>query len=488
MKPQLLLSETSTGTDPVPLVIAASNLIEPLFAAALADLGTVTRVDGLPAADCHLLVIDAARSSLSQFEAQAATACALLERNCPVLILRPTRTHKRLLAQARVTRHYVDSDCVALLVEPRRDTAGALRIGLAEQYARVHGIATWPLSAGAAPDANAGPTLDDIVVLASAPSATDPEPADLVPFLERLRCVVTRLAAGDVLPLFDATSGFAQPNQPDVSIPSNLWNTQPIAWYQPVGLGMPNSSFGDGSKAANSSALLQGLTTLGVYYDNSSYSKPVQWLIIEHSLSLSLPYNPTTTNGLVKQDSQDQGWSIGSLQIAGSNISASNLVSNQSTPQNANNVETYTSSSNFHVGLTAGTDGLRADVGYNVGSSVTNSISQWAVQKTAPDNWTFYQQTPFDGRNTTSWPDGADGKKGAPVFVGPIAAGELDVCAQTVWLRTPADTATLQNYYLFQANFFWYHADHHGNLEMASWSPFLGWNFMIDFGSAFPSA
>lgn len=479
MNTQAIDLEPTAARHAYRLLVAGNGALDPLFSSALSSLGAL-HLDpsaGKPE-DYDLLVLDARSLPAPGFGAHAKNARAALEKNRPVLIVRPTAAHKKALADSGALHHYADGDSLALLIEPRRDLAGALRIGLAEQR---HAIATGTLRQITIDDAGTV-TADESTQLAPA-SAVDQTADDVAPFFQHVRDVVERLAGGETIPVDAQADGFGQPNLPPGNIPPSLWNVTPINLYVPLSY-TPAS----GSYLPAGSAIWQGLITVGVYYDNTSFSKPVQWAYVEHSGSLSMPYNNTTHSGLIAQNDRDEGWSLGMLSILGNDISGPNLTSNQSSPNNANDTVSYTSSSSFQVGLSAGTDGLSGNATYEIGSSVTNDLTQWAVQKNGPDSWVFYQQVPYDGRDMSSFPNGAAGHRGAPVAVPSISAGDLDFCTQTVWIHSPADRTALLNSYHYRMNFFWYHVDSRHPIRWSAtmnyWASYYDLNLYLNFGLA----
>jgi len=165
-------------------------------------------------------------------------------------------------------------------------------------------------------------------------------------------------------------------------------------------------------------------------------------------------------------------------ELVGHDHRATRLVSNQSSPNNVNNQTQYTSSSQFSVGLEAGTDGLTRSTSYNIGSSETQTINDWYIEQLTPNEWLFAQQQPFDG-TTKTWhsPD-----QSFPA----ISRSTLAFNAVTVWVQTPASDAQLQSSleYVFGGQFL-YATTNSGTCWNWDWVIRAG--FFVNFQRAFPS-
>lgn len=446
--------------------------LEEVFSQQLARQGALVKSNGSQRPqDFGLVVLDGATLTPEELSRHTADLQAALEHNRPVLMLQPTPAHKQVLAAARILRHYIPEPSLALLIEPRRDQANHLRVALYEQFPNASGstVRTTARREGDGP-------LQQQPAGEVPPSASASTPVDYSRFLQRLEKSVSSLASGQVLQL-DTTS--SSPNSPPSNIPFSLYDVTPITLYSTLSTG--SSSTQDGYTPPQGSFLLEGLVTIGVYYDNTSFNTPVQWLIIDHSglCDASLKAN----------DKTHLGWSLGSLDISGQNISSSSLAYKQSSPNNVNNVSSYTSSSSFTVGLSAGTDGLSGNTSYTIGSSQTSTISDWSIVQNYSDSWSFAQATPYNG-NDSGFPDGAVDSGGINSLPA-ISTTSLSYCTQTVWCRTPATQQNMNVQYTYRVGGWFIYEDNPGLIWHAdSWhsTSSLVKTYAIDFSAAWPSS
>ncbi|MDP9191864.1 MAG: hypothetical protein M3P06_09210 [Acidobacteriota bacterium] len=438
------------------LVYSSGPLID-LFAAPLSAAGEVDTFDGSQkAAKYDLLVLDAGSLAAADFEDGAVAAKAALDSNTPVLVLSPTDHHKSVLAAAGALRHYPNGDSVGLLIEPRRDAGGTLRFALAEQYAPDAGVGRLTRTEGSGGRRKNDDAEEDAFEVPGRPAPTITE---MERFIERVRGSVAALQSGPI----EARTGNG-PNDPPATIPAGLYDVTPVNFYHPISAGGGPKL---GYKPPDGSLTFEGTAYIGAYYDNTSFNKPVQWLIIEHS---GLFY----TAGLEVNDSTHRGWSIAMLQINGEAISNSSLATRQSAPNNVNNETTYRSETSFSVGVSAGTAGLGVNTNYTIGSSVSNSISDWSITQSSPNIWQFAQATPYDGAQQTGLPAGAAGSGGV-AGLPTISVGSLAFDAQTVWQHLPATSDTQEVTYRFVTNSrFTY------STTGKSWQAF-SWNYIYQF-------
>jgi len=457
-------------TDPRFLIYRQGKL-EEVFSEHLLRHGELVDHDGSQKPqDFELLVLDGNTLTPDELARHTADIRAALEGNRPVLVLKPTLAHKLVLAKAKILRHYMQDGSLALLIEPRRDKANKLRVGLAEQLPN----ATGRLTRATAHQRRDGTVREgpvDEFLIGESPITE----AGLSRFIQRVKKVVAAGASGQVLALGDSDSS---PSSPPSNIPAGLYDVTPITLYQ---LYSPTGGTFSGYTTPQGSITLEGLVTIGVYYDNTSYNTAVQWLIIEHS---GLYY----TSGLQANDTQHIGWSIGALQIAGQSISSSTLVTRQSSPNNVVNQTSYTSSTQFTVGVSAGTDGLSANASYSIGSSQTSTVADWSIVQNAPNNWTFAQASPYNGLSS-GFPSGAAGSSGV-VGLPAISSGSLAYCTQTVWVQNPASQQNINVSYTYTlGTWFIYEYETGKGWHAHSWHGYPSYNptYTIDFSAAWPS-
>lgn len=452
-------------------LVYGQGALDALFSEQLARLGTLVKSKGSQRPqDFGLVVLDCGTLKPEELSAHTADLQAALENNRPVLLVQPTTEHKQALAKARILRHYIQEPSVALLLEPRRTTANQLRLALREQFP----TATGPSACTAALKQEDG-SLQQQPAGEAPPSASASTPADLSRFMQRLAEDVTRLASGKVLQL-DATS--TAPNNPPSYIPTTLYDVTPITLYTPF---TTSGSTKEGYTPPQGSFLLEGLVTVGVYYDNTSFNTPVQWLIIDNS--------GLCDTTLKANDDTHLGWSLGSLVVSGQDISSSSMAYKQSSPNNINNATTYTSSSSFSVGLSAGTDGLAGNTSYTVGSSQTSTITDWSIVQNDSNSWTFAQATPYQG-NMTGFPDGAVDMGGINTLPA-LSTTSLNFATQTVWCRTPATQQNMSVQYTYKVQAWFIYEDNPGwSWHAYSWYsiPSTVKTFTLDFSAAWPSS
>jgi hypothetical protein len=451
------------------LVYGGTPLID-LFAVPLSAAGKVETFSGQKAGKHDLLVLDAGSLSAADFHKASHAAKASLDANKPVLVLTPNENHKAVLAAAGALHTYPTSPSVALLIEPRRDKNGRLRLWLAEQYAPVGGHMVRTTGSGRK---DAGDEVSDSFEGAtrSLPTITEIEK-----FVQRVRSAVTGLQSGQLTA--DSSNG---PSNPPANIPAGLYDVTPVNLYYAL---VAAGSASNGYTPPTGSLTFEGVAYIGVYYDNTSFNTPVQWLLIENS---GLYY----TAGLEANDSTHIGWSIGELAINGQSISGPSLATKQSSPNNVNGQTTYESSTSFSVGLSAGTDGLSANASYTIGSSVSNSVSDWGIVQSAPNVWQFAQATPYNGATPPgSFPSGAAGSDGVASLPA-ISIGSFAYNAQTVWQQLPATNVNGSVSYGFYLQAFFTYSSETGKSWSAScwnynWN--ISQNWSLNWASAWPSS
>ncbi|MDC0714530.1 hypothetical protein POL68_39145 [Stigmatella sp. ncwal1] len=380
-----------------------------MFSEQLRRQGALVASDGAKRSqDFELIVLDGSTLKPEELSRHTPAIQSALGHNRPVLLLEPTLDHKQVLAKARILRHYIQAPSMALLIEPRRDKANQLRIGLSEQFPNTVGRTDC--------------------------TAVSP-PVDLSRFMQKVKKVVTTLASGQVLQLDE--SGGSSPNPPPGNIPSGLYDVTPCSVYVPFS---PSGSTQGSYTPPHGSLTLEGLVTVGVYYDNTSYNTPVQWLIIEHSGLCDI--------NLVANDDTHLGWSLGSLEVGAPDLSSSTLAYKQSSPNNANNVSSYTSNS-----------------------------------------WTFSQSVPYNG-STSGFPDGAVSASGIASLPA-LSTTSLAYTTQTVWTALPATQQNTSVTYTYTVGAWFIYEDNPGWVWHAySWHNSMNYvlPLAIDFSAAWPTS
>jgi hypothetical protein len=414
-------------------------------------------------ADFDLVIIDG-DSVGADLGTAAQSARQAVDADKPVLVLRPTRAIKAALAAAGALRTYPDGESVAFLIDPYH-AEGKLRFRLAEQFAVNHSGGRLVRTSGGETSRGRAASVSDVFHIP--PSL--PNIMDVGRFAGRVRAAVERSAA-----LLDSTN-------PPANIPAGLWDVTPVNLYFPQ---LPNGqASSSGYTPPQGSLYFEGLVTIGVYYDNTSFNQAVQWLFIEHA---GLYY----TAGLEANDSTHVGWSVAELVINGANISGPTLVTKQSSPNNVNGQTNYESNTSFSVGISAGTDGLSVNASYTIGSSVSNAISDWGIVQSSPDSWSFAQQVPYNGATQPgTFPSGAADGDGVAALP-PISAGSLAYDTQTVWVQLPASNTNASIAYTYQTQAAFTYSSATGKSWAATcWLAQYNYseNFALNWASAWPS-
>jgi hypothetical protein len=180
---------------------------------------------------------------------------------------------------------------------------------------------------------------------------------------------------------------------------------------------------------------------MGIYYDNLTYTNPVQWTIVGNQGNYS--------SDIVQNDGDGLCWSIGGFKILGPGLASQGDFSlYQSSPQSVSGQTTYTSSTSFTVGVSAGTDGLGSNASYTQTNGVSYSLNDWEITLTNDDSWNFYQQNPYNGESQ-SFPNGAE-SSGNPAALPAISTSALSFAAQTVWLALQPLQTTMPITFTYQ--------------------------------------
>lgn len=223
---------------------------------------------------------------------------------------------------------------------------------------------------------------------------------------------------------------------------------------------------------------INGTATIGVYYDNESFSdQPVQWVYVNTNALAK-------TGGLASDSTYVMGWILTGVQQTGP--TPSYLAFHSGSPATENNSSTYTSSEEFSVNASVSKDGPSGGVSYTIGNSYSYSLTDWAITQTDEDGWKFYQQTPYDGIANPLSPSGAYGKGGKIQDIPLISQTSLSFSTQTVWVANPPQQSdnTLQYSWRAWANFL-------DGTVGATWYPGPGWalsddTWTIDYSKALP--
>jgi hypothetical protein len=420
-----------------------------------------------------LLVLDGRSATPDDMKGFSKYALEALNVNKPVLVVGATGANKKILRENGAMGTYVQEDSAALLIEPRKDAAGNLKFSHAEQFFGDNSNAKLVRCSAAVKGGKVDPAGG--VELALAPFV--PVAKDYAPFIKRVRKTVETLSSGLQLDASDDST----PSNPPATIPAGLYDVTPNTMYWAWNC---SGTAQDGYTPPNGSIYIEGLATVGVYYDNTSFNTPVQWLLIEHS---GLYY----TAGLEENNDSELGWSVGEFSINGQNISSSTMVSKQSSPNNVNNQTSFTSSSEFTVGVSAGTDGLSGNASYSIGSSQTSTISDWSIVQSDPNTWDFYQTVPYIGQaayiQQNGFPSGARTSCNDPVPLPSISTGSLAFCSQSVYTQLPAAQNTMSVPYTFGTNsLFLYCSGGYGYMWL--YFPSFGQTYAVDFSDAWPSS
>lgn len=387
----------------------------------LAQTGEVVAADGSQdPKDFQMVMVDCAGRAASAMTDLVPQLSAALEANVPVLLLDPQEEHKKSLSPT--VHGWSSGSSVACFICPVQNEDGRRIYSVTEQFApRVSSGPMMMVTAQAGPD---GQVVVSDPVQADTPTGPAPElqakdvedfAADVARTLADLRQHGLILATG---------------NPP----PGCPYWAAPYKIYEPISVGNYNGS-------PYATQTLSGTASMGIYYDNLTYTNPVQWVIIGNQGNYS--------SDIVQNDDSGLGWTIGGFKILGPGLATQGDFSlYQSSPQSVSGQTTYTSSTSFTVGVSAGTDGLGSNASYTQTNGVSYSINDWEITLTNDDSWNFYQQTPYNGE-TQSWQNGAE-SGGNPAPLPSISTSALSFAAQTVWLALQPIQTTMPITFTYQ--------------------------------------
>jgi hypothetical protein len=264
---------------------------------------------------------------------------------------------------------------------------------------------------------------DPVEVATSTGSVAELQPADVEAFAADVSGTLDDLRQHGVI----LATGNPPPGCPYWAAPYKL--------YASLGVG------GGSSSAPAATQTVSGTASMGIYYDNLTYTNPVQWTIIGNQGNYS--------SDLVENDGSGLIWTIGGFKILGPGLATQGDFSlYQSSPQSVSGQTTYTSSTSFTVGVSAGTDGLGSNASYTQTNGVSYSLNDWEITLTNDDSWNFYQQTPYNGESQSFQNNAVSG--GHPASLPAISTSALSFAAQTVWLALQPLQTTMPITFTYQ--------------------------------------
>lgn len=400
----------------------------------------------------NMLIVDCGNyDSVSDFSSVTGYMKSMLENDQPVLLYKPLASHKRMLVENDVVPACITDSALALCLMPQRDENGNLHVAMYEHWGLLDAPACCERTLATIEDDNNKITPVERKILNVQPSG-HLTISDLKPFIDTLSDAMHTLVKEQRI---EYTAGSSTP--PD-NIPKTLWFNSPINIYATITpCGQPYEGF---TPPAGRMVLEMGMN-VGGYYDNLNYDLPIQMVNI-----VSLGHMTTTMND---NTSDRRGWSIANVEIDGDNISSDEIVSVSSSPNNTSGSSTYTSGSEFNIGLSAGTEGLASNASYTISHSVSREISDWTDVQLDPNSWLFKQQSPYDG-TATGFPGGAAGTGGVSNLP-PLSQSCLYLNTNTVWRQHPASSRkTISISYKFNVTARYTWAKEHNSTKWSAWS------------------
>jgi hypothetical protein len=174
-----------------------------------------------------------------------------------------------------------------------------------------------------------------------------------------------------------------------------------------------------------------------IVYLDSQASGNFQWLYLQ-----CLGYQSVGANGMNEDYHNQRGWANGFLGVK--IPTPKDFFINQNSPTNVNNATTYTSSVSFNVGVDS--DGPSGGVA--VSHEKSETITDWGVKLNDLNNWTFYQQNPWDARKMK-----ADGGKMVSYNAGQaryeikplpnLSTGVMNFSTMSVWNNQKVSQETI---------------------------------------------
>ena len=385
----------------------------------LAETGEFVAADGSQdPKDFQMVVVDCASTVASAMDGIVPQLEAALDANVPVLLLDPQEEHKKSLSSK--VHGWSSGSSVACFICPVQNEDGRRIYSVTEQIAPTVNATLMMVEASANSDGQV--VVSDPVEVATSAAAVL-QPADVEAFAADVSGTLDDLRQHGVI----LATGNPPPGCPYWAAPYKL--------YASLGVG------GGSSSAPSAVQTVSGTASMGIYYDNLTYTNPVQWTIIGNQ--------GTYSSDVVQNDGDALIWSIGGFKILGPGLATQGDFSlYQSSPQSVSGQTTYTSSTSFTVGVSAGTDGLGSNASYTQTNGVSYSLNDWEITLTNDDSWNFYQQVPYNGESQ-SFPDGAE-SGGNPASLPSISTSALSFAAQTVWLALQPLQTTMPITFTYQ--------------------------------------
>lgn len=388
--------------------------IDNLVFTKLGTYGEVASFDGsAEPTDYTMVVMDAKSCSPDYFTELLPVVQVALDNNVAVMLLDAGVEHKKALSPCLGC--YNERTGVAFFIAPMADKNGKRHYKFIEQFAPVtpkEGLVRQEVSI----DFNGEQVLGEPVEvdLSDAPDAVLTA-EHIVEFTAEVKTDLTLLASSGVLE--------QEGDAPPAGAP--YWKHL-YKYKQPYTLG-GGASRGHTPPAANQ--LLSGNTTIGIYYDNKTFTnQPIQWVFLEVS--------GVYAANLTADTQYEKGWMVGGLQVDGP--SPTYLTYKQASPNSVSGSTTFTAETSFTVGLEAGKDGISINASYTETNSTTKTLTDWEIVQLNEDAWKFFQQVPFNG---TVMADLSKGLNGSGIVALPsISTSSLAYNTQTVWQAEPPQT------------------------------------------------
>ncbi|MES1241387.1 MAG: hypothetical protein ABUT39_07195 [Acidobacteriota bacterium] len=415
--------------------------------------------------DFQMVMVDCTSTAASAMGGIVPQLKAALDANVPVLLLDPQEEHKKSLSPK--VHGWSSGASAACFLCPLQNGDSGQIYSVTEQFAPRTAAEGTLMMVEAQADSNGQVTVSAPVEVATSTNvAPDLQAADVEAFAADVSQTLADLSQNGGIIL---ATGNPPPGCPYWAAPYKI--------YQPLGVG------GGSGSSPTATQTVSGTASMGIYYDNLTYTNPVQWTIIGNQGNYS--------SDIVQNDDSGLGWTIGGFKILGPGLATQGDFSlYQSSPQSVSGQTTYTSSTSFTVGVSAGTDGLGSNASYTQTNGVSYSINDWEITLTNDDSWNFYQQTPYNGESQ-GFPDGAE-SGGNPAGLPSISTSALSFAAQTVWLALQPLQSTMPITFTYQvyptciifsninvnwhANFYYY-----SNYQFSQ-------TYNLDFGPANPGA
>ncbi len=391
----------------------------------LAAAGEIVAADGSQdPKDFRMVLVDCAGTAVDATGDLVSQLSAALDANVPVMFLNPQEEDKKSLADK--VKGWSSGSSAACLIVPVQDENGRRLYSVTEQLApRPVDAQMMVVEAYSDSDGNVVVSEPSQVDGSTTGATLELTPEDIEEFSADVEKTLEQLGHGPIV-LASTTPPSGCP-----------YSATPYKIYASLGVG------GGSSSAPAATQTVSGTASMGIYYDDLSYSNPVQWTIIGNQGNYS--------SDIIQNDDSGLGWTIGGFKILGPGLAGSSqgdFSLYQSSPQSVSGQTTYTSSTSFTVGVSAGTDGLGSNASYSQTNAVSYNLNDWEITLTNDDSWNFYQQTPYNGESQ-GFPDGAE-SGGNPAALPSISTSALSFAAQTVWLALQPLQSTMPITFTYQ--------------------------------------